>query len=323
MRYFLKKCGFQELGSVVNGKAQRGRYLMVSKRTLDFFPPLTTAQLNDSAILPIIPLYSGEKVYCNYVYHNDKYHNHRNIQRPRDEYRLYLNLSLEQGKHLIGVDDIVILRQEEIEVEGETQSIYLLDLLQNKNTALYRELNTAIVGSDIRGDYAFYDGEISEFEEKVATMNQPSTDAVTIDSSVTKRIEDTNVANLFNSVSFRDFVMVGYQSLCAVTGTVIRYESYMNLEAAHIKPRSHGGLFMPNNGIALCRDLHWAFDKGFFTLNNNCEVKIHPKTTSEYLRSFDGQKIRLPQDPFFRPDTSNIEYHSQNVYGLFLTSGRL
>ena len=71
MKYYLKKCGHQELGSVgADGKAQRGRYLLTSmdENVLSIFPSLTTAQLNDSALLPIIPLYSKKKVYCNFVY---------------------------------------------------------------------------------------------------------------------------------------------------------------------------------------------------------------------------------------------------------------
>lgn len=74
MRYYLKRCGHQELGSIREGKAQRGRYLLTSMDAIDFFPSLSTTQLNDSALLPIIPLYSGKKIYCTYVYHNDKYH---------------------------------------------------------------------------------------------------------------------------------------------------------------------------------------------------------------------------------------------------------
>lgn len=50
---------------------------------------------------------------------------------------------------------------------------------------------------------------------------------------------------------------------------------------------------------------------------------VHPKATSDYLRSFDGKKIRLPQNPFFIPDLNNVKYHRDNVYGLFLTTGRL
>jgi len=69
--------------------------------------------------------------------------------------------------------------------------------------------------------------------------------------------------------------------------------------------------------------MHWAFDKGFFTLSSDFKVIVHPQTSSDWLRSFDKQKIRLPKDPFFYPATENIQYHADNVYGLFLISGRL
>ena len=325
MKYYLKRCGNQELGSMRDGVPQRGRYLLTSMKTLDFFPPLSKSQLNDSALLPIIPLYSGNKVYCSYVYHNDKFHG-STAAHPRNEYRIYLNKQIENNKYLFETDDIVIIRTETIVDNDEKQTVFFLDLVQDKQSALYRELNAKIDSSSISGAYAIYEGIISEFEQKVATLKAKPEVPVVIDHTVTERIEKTDenaVAGLFNSASFRDFVMVGYEALCAITGTVIRYENYYNLEAAHIKPKSHGGLFLPNNGMALCRDMHWAFDKGFITLNADYSVAVHPKTTSEWLLSFDKKPIRIPKDPFFRPAVDNIKYHSENVYGLFLTSGRL
>jgi predicted restriction endonuclease len=83
----------------------------------------------------------------------------------------------------------------------------------------------------------------------------------------------------------------------------------MNLEAAHIKPKSHGGCFLPNNGVAMCRDMHWAFDKGFFTFNDKYEIEVHQETSSEWLQSYDGKELLIPGDPFFRPAMSNIRYH--------------
>ena len=325
MKYYLKRCGFQELGSIKDGHPQRGRYLLISMDALEFFPALSTLQFNDSALLPIMTLYSGKKVYCNFVYHNDRFHG-STAAHPRNEYRIYLNKELENDRLLFETDDIVIIRPDEIEEDGERQMIYLLDLVQDKDSALYHELNSRIEASPIRGAHAIYEGTISEFEHKAKSLLRRLETSVGIDTSVTDIIEQKSietVAGLFNAVSFRDFVMVGYESLCAVTGTVIRYDTYMNLEAAHIKPKSHGGLFMPNNGLALSRDMHWALDKGFFTLSVDYKVKVHPKTTSEWLRSFDGKEIRMPKNPFFRPAPDNIEYHSNNVYGLFLNAGRL
>ena len=61
----------------------------------------------------------------------------------------------------------------------------------------------------------------------------------------------------------------------------------MNLEVAHIWPRSHQGLYLPSNGIALCRDMHCAFDKGMFTIDDNLKVIVHPDVDSEYLKKYD------------------------------------
>ncbi len=326
MKYYLKKCGFQELGSVKNGKPQRGRYLLtsMSKEVLAMFPPLSETQLNDSSILPIIPLYSGKKVYCNYVYHNDKFHGSTAVH-PRNEYRIYLNKTLEEQQLLFSENDIIIIRSAEITEDDETQTIYYLDYLQNNGADLYDNLNKVIEDYPINGGYAIYEGIIAEFEEKVNKLAKPDDCEVAIDETVTNKIATSTdtMAKLFNAVSFRDFIMVGYDNLCAITGTVIKYESYMNLEAAHIKPKSHGGLFLPNNGMALCRDLHWAFDKGFFTLDDDLKVVVHPKITSEYLNSFNGKKIRVPSNQFFVPDLNNVRYHRENVYGMFLTTGKL
>lgn len=326
MKYYLKKCGFQELGSVKNGKPQRGRYLLTSmnQEVLAMFPPLSESQLNDSALLPIIPLYSGKKIYCNYVYHNDKFHG-STATHPRNEYRIYLNKELEEQQLLFSTDDILIIRSAEITEEGESQIVYYLDYLKNNGSALYDKMDKVIEQYPINGGYGIFTGTIPEFEEKVSKLAKPDDCEVAIDDTVTNKIATSadNMASLFNAVSFRDFIMVGYGNLCAITGTVIKYESYMNLEAAHIKPKSHGGLFLPNNGMALCRDLHWAFDKGFFTLDDDLKVVVHPKIESEFLKSFNGQQIRLPSNQFFVPDLANVRYHRENVYGLFLTTGKL
>lgn len=331
MKYYLKKCGFQELGSVgSDGKGNRGRYLLTSLNTevSSFFPPLSVAQKNDSALLAIIPLYTGEKVYCNYVYHNDKFHG-STVNHPRNECRIYLNKSLEDNQILFKTGDILIFRKDVIEdQEGEIQTIYYLDRLADTESMLYKACNGLIEKSDINGGYAMYEGAFSEYEEKVAKQKDIGQSKVAIDKTVTNKVTQDNnsinvVAGLFNAYTFRDFVMVGYENVCAVTRTVIRYNAFTNLEAAHIMPRSHGGLFLPSNGLALTRDFHWAFDKGFFTIDDDMRVKVHDKVQSTYLHSFDKKEIYLPNDSFFVPDVANLHYHQENVYGLFLTTGRL
>lgn len=343
MMYYLKKLGHQELGSVENGKAKRGRYILTSKdpKVVDFFPHLTKIVLNDSALLPIIPLYLKDKikVYCNYVYHNSKHNTPGKERNGRDEYRIYSNNALEKNRLLFKEGDILVFRAlEASEMNGNNsddsewgydnnEKLYILDLVTPK-ASNYKELNKIIESSKLRGGHAVINGTIKSTEAKITKLLETDIDEIDtlIDDTVTAKAQVGDIdsmASLFNAISFRDFVMNGYEYKCAITGTVIRYKTFMNLEAAHIQPRSHQGLYLPSNGIALCRDMHWAFDKGIITIDDDYLVRVHPKINSEYLREFDKKQIFIPKNEFFRPDINNLHYHQQNVYGLFLHSGSL
>ena len=319
MKYYLKRLGHQELGSVKNGKAQRGRYIYISKdkNVLDIFPPLSKPVTNDSSIIPIIPLYQkvAKKIYCNYIYHNDKY----NVSGgTRNEYRIYCNGALEGKQLLFQPDDILIFRAEKTsslpkdilgsndvpEAAVEEANVFFLYRCCDKNSELYRMCKKLVDESNIRGNgHAIYQGIITEVENKINQLcvkNFNEMDTV-IEDTVTAKAQSGDIdemASLFNSVSFRDFVMTGYKQKCAITGNVIQYKSFMNLEAAHIWPRSHKGLYLPSNGIALCRDMHWAFDKGMFTIGDDFKIIVHPDVESDYLQQYNNKSLYIPENAF-------------------------
>lgn len=194
---------------------------------------------------------------------------------------------------------------------------------------MYRMCKKLVDESNIRGNgHAIYQGIITEVENKINQLcvkNFNEMDTV-IEDTVTAKAQSGDIdemASLFNSVSFRDFVMTGYKQKCAITGNVIQYKSFMNLEAAHIWPRSHKGLYLPSNGIALCRDMHWAFDKGMFTIGDDFKVIVHPDVESDYLQQYNNKSLYIPENAFFRPDINNLHYHQTHIYGLFKTSGSL
>lgn len=339
MRYYLKRLGKQELGSVKNGKPQRGRYILISKSEAlsGVFPPLSEIVKNDSAVIPVVPLYLSpfEKVYCNFVYHNEKHSvapEDWNGQ-PRDEYRLYCNKALEEDTLLFQPEDILIFRAMDIKKDPSSDlpdsvigKIYLLYRCCDHNSSLYKKCEEIMDDSPIRGKgHALYEGYLDAVESQIDAVDFDSL-GIAIDESVTAKAQKGDIgamSSLFNSVSFRDFVMTGYNFECAITRRVIRYGTFMNLEAAHIWPRSHQGLYMPSNGIALCRDMHWAFDKGMFTVDDDYCVRVHPDITSEYLMQYNRQKLYVPDNEFFQPDINNLHYHQTNVYGLFKTAGSL
>lgn len=319
MKYFLKKCGSQELGSVdASGKPQRGRYLLISMNPdiLSFFPPLSTAQLNDFVPIACKPLFGSErKVYCNFVYHNDKYHG-STAKHPRKEYRLYLNKELEGGQNLFVKNDILVFRKEN---ENDINSCLYLEHIP-VGSSHYAFFDQKISDAGLSGGYAMYEGDFPEMEAKISGDVEKG-DNITIDNKIIKAFDNApttpNAADLFNQVMFRDFLLVGYEGLCAITRTVIRHGALMNIEAAHIKPQAHHGNFLPNNGLMLSRDLHWAFDKGFFTITDDYRVKIHHEANSSFLTPFDGKELFIPRDPFFRPNLENIKWHRDNVFGTF------
>jgi hypothetical protein len=326
--YFIKQLGRQELGSVDSSdKPQRGRYVLVSKdeNVLSLFPPLSENVVNDTSLLPILPLYTGIKTYANFVYHNDK-HSRPNVG-TRDEYRLYLNKYLDSKTALFYKSgDFIVLRKVSNNEDGNDESFWALDYIEQTDEIFAMFVKTLSPVHHNSGQF-FYKGIIEEFEERLKKVNENA--AITmIDNTITNEIQKEqqngkDVESLFNSQSFRDFVLTGYGFKCAVTNQNICFKTLYNIEAAHIRPKSHNGTFMPSNGMPLCRDMHWAFDKGFFTITADYTVKVHPDVQSDLLAQYDGKKINLPKDAFFIPSKENLQYHNENIYGLFKTTGRL
>jgi predicted restriction endonuclease len=74
--------------------------------------------------------------------------------------------------------------------------------------------------------------------------------------------------------------------------------------------------------MPLERNLHWAYDKGLFTIESN-KVKVHPKVldTNNYLTEFNEKELILPADVRAHPKVEYFEWHAENVYGLFTQFG--
>lgn len=318
MKYLIKRCGHQELGSMdATMKPQRGQYLLMAmkKEVLSFFPPLSQTQQNDFRLVPIYPVYTNDKVYCRFVYHNDKYHG-STAEHPRNEYRLYLNREVQGGSLKYFEDGIVIVRMvDELDYESGLYVDYAAP--RSANYATYDALLKAnkLDGS---GNYAVYSGVVKEFEKAVAKIDTSKQDVKVTKEDVSFIANSKNdISQLFNERQFRDFVSVAYQHKCAITGTVIAYKNLNNLETAHIHPKSHGGAFLPSNGMSLCRDFHWAFDHGFLALSDDCHVMVSKKAPSALLMPYDAKPIFMPSEPFLQPKLEFVQYHRKHVFEHF------
>ena len=327
MKYFLKTCGFQELGSVgADGKAKRGRYLMTSQNeaVVDFFPALSIEIPNDTALLPIVPLYTRLKTYASYVYHNSKYTG-TEAKHPRNEYRIYLNNELEAHQLYMSAEDIVVMRNStvpSIGESGEEQYVYYLDVVKDHFSGTYLKLSRIIEEYPIRGGYGMYDGELEFFEKQVAEFEAGhQASDIHIDKSVTDRVRKStgeSQEKIFNPATFRDFVLAGYGNACAVTGQIAEGILGNGVDVVYIMPKSAGGSCLPSNGIALVKNLSLAFVRGEFTLSPRYEVIVHPECKNIELQNYHLKQIRVPPNVFFQPDRLSLKYHMEKIYGSFL-----
>ncbi|WP_437921505.1 HNH endonuclease [Sphingobacterium sp. LRF_L2] len=322
--YYIKRLTKQELGLRADGSVARGRYFYLSKLFIDFFPPLSVNIRNDNVLIPIVPPFADEKVYCALVYHNDKWNTEGGT---RDEFRLYLNQEIDP-EYYFKQNDIVVIERVNT---GEVMPIYKTYRFNNEDP-LYISLNKLVEDSPARGGHAILDGEILGLasylveEDELGVVIPKDVEKIVKQQQeeiVENEIEDIRGASLFNAVSFRDFVMHAYGYKCAVTGSVISYKKLNNLEAAHIQPRAHTGTFLPCNGIALSRDMHWAFDKGMFTINEEYYIIVHEELHNSFLGEYHGKKLNIPFDAYFQPEQKFLRHHRVNVFGLFLYSGMI
>lgn len=331
--FFIKKLGRQEMGSPIQKedgsiKFSRGRYMLISKEFYSFFPHLSTTVLNDSTAIPILTDHSDEIIYAQYVYHNSKHVDTAHVEgQPRDESRIYLNSKLDNDKALFMPNDIVVMMR----CTENDIPFYVLHIF-NALSPYYSFWNSKLKGHS----YAVWEGEnaptfdrhfvlpnksaniIGDKKVETAIKQQQQQVLDNIDSSV-PNMEEAMGAGLFNSRTFHDFVMMAYGGKCAVTRRVISCNGFDNLEAAHIMPQAHNGSFLPCNGIAMSRDMHCVFDKGFFTLEDDYTIVVHPDVlrTDSYLNDYNGSKIYIPQVEYFRPHPMFLRHHRDNVYGTF------
>lgn len=72
------------------------------------------------------------------------------------------------------------------------------------------------------------------------------------------------------------------------------------------------------NGIALCPNLHRAFDRGLISIDDNFRVLVSQSFREDQnnysIKTLTGKKLFLPTEGLFHPSLSNIEWHRNNVF---------
>lgn len=118
--------------------------------------------------------------------------------------------------------------------------------------------------------------------------------------------------------NFRRTILRAYDSRCAMTGLrLINGGGRAEVEAAHIKPVEHGGPDIACNGLALSGTVHWMFDRGLISLDDDMRILVSrqvndPDSVHAMLNS-SGQ-IHLPKRLSERPHPAFVGWHRDTCF---------
>ncbi|MCD4757386.1 MAG: HNH endonuclease [Arcobacteraceae bacterium] len=335
-KVYIHKCYENELGYRNGSPGGAGRFLFISKKVTTFFPHLSKLELNDNVLIDVVDM-NNNIVSSNYIYHNSKTATH-NTKETRDEYRLYITSEIDTDRSLFKPNDIIAFTKYKIDeqlyfklnlysVENSDANYQQLNLLLEQEKQGIKDINHLLVNLN---QVKFLEKDIEINDSKKILPTQTIDTMLSNQKHLFDNLEEIAEPNkevpsdetgLIKSNNFRDIVLFAYMGKCAITGKSIDFESLSNLEAAHIMPQSHNGPDAIPNGMALSRDLHWAFDKGFFTIkffDDTYLVDVHTNVKeNEIMKEIDGIEIFKPSDPRFRLHNNALEYHQKHIFGTF------
>ena len=140
-------------------------------------------------------------------------------------------------------------------------------------------------------------------------------------SSVINRQSDLLVADepleYGSSPAFRRKILAIYDHQCAACGLRIKLPAGNDvsfIDAAHLIPFSESQNDHPTNGLALCKNHHWAMDRNLIApaTDHHWHVSkiLDPRRSNgeKELIALSGQSLLLPLDEAFHPDDMGLRY---------------
>ncbi len=167
--------------------------------------------------------------------------------------------------------------------------------------------------------------EVQKIVKKIYKQDSPENYDPFENKKTLKSIQETK----FRNRAFKQIIREIYDYKCAVCGMKICSPNSLlwEVEAAHIVPHSANGKDDVLNGLALCRLHHWAFDVGWFTLEDNLKILASKKIKDMPVEfgkmenyDFTGQLLKedflisLPQENCMRPHPNAIKWHREHIF---------
>ena len=121
----------------------------------------------------------------------------------------------------------------------------------------------------------------------------------------------------FRDQAFAEAVKTAYDKTCAMTGRrIINGGGRAEVEAAHIQPVASRGPDSVRNGVALCGTVHWMFDRGLISLNDDYKILRAKNGIPEAIDRLLSPKgeLLLPERKDFYPHPHFLKYHREQVF---------
>lgn len=118
--------------------------------------------------------------------------------------------------------------------------------------------------------------------------------------------------------AFARIVRNAYDFRCAACGLRVVLDDIVLVDAAHLVPFAESHDDDPRNGMALCKNHHWAMDRSLIApcpdLKWHVTKDLDPRIADhEKLITIDRQKIILPAKPKYQPKAESLQWRKERL----------
>ncbi len=156
-----------------------------------------------------------------------------------------------------------------------------------------------------------YEGYIHQLEDYI--LNEPETQY--------KRVKiETEEDAFVRGGLFKKLVSKAYSTTCSFTGMQLSSTYGHNfIDACHIVPFSLAHDDKISNGIALCPNMHRAFDRGLLSIDQDYRIIISSGVIEDAqhvhnIKQLEGKRINLPLGQQYYPSQDNMAWHRENIF---------
>jgi putative restriction endonuclease len=193
----------------------------------------------------------------------------------------------------------------------------LFSLLQEQETR--KELIDALIA-------AWFSSKGKAIED-ILKINQEFQDSTQEETEKTKKLENPEnepkfylKKSIIRNAFFRKAIVHIYDYKCAFCRLKVTRKLTQNIvDGAHIKPFFKFYDSKIDNGIAFCKNHHWAFDQGWFCIDDKYKILVASDLEEESphakpMKDFHGEIIVLPNSEQYFPSMEALQWHRENIF---------